>query len=118
MIKPPMGGSERILTLQLLTRVGAANFVYIYAPALTATPEVKDQFYEHLDSVIKSIYTTEHIFFLADFNARVGADHECWPNVLGHHGMHIGKMNENGQRLLELSQPMCDENLLSEQGMP
>ena len=43
---------------------------------------------------------TEQLYILGDFNPRVGADHESWTTCLGHHGME--KMNENGQRLIEL----------------
>ena len=37
---------------------------------------------------------------LGDFNARVGTDHGSLPGSLGHFG--ISKMNENGQRFLNL----------------
>ena len=84
MIEPPTDGTERIFTLRLSSMQA----------------EVKDQFYESLDTVVSKIPEAEHIYLLGDFNARVGADRESWPNVLGHHGK--GKMNENGQRLLEL----------------
>ncbi|CAH1277284.1 CYP3A43, partial [Branchiostoma lanceolatum] len=106
MIEPPTGGTERILTLRLSTHEGPANLVCVYAPTLQATPEAKDQFYEQLDKAVQEIPTSEHIFVLGDFNARVGADNESWQTVLGHHG--IGKMNDNGQRLLELC---CYHNL-------
>lgn len=73
------GGTERILTLHLSTQEGVVNLVCIYAPILT--PEAKDQFYEQVDSVIKRISESEHLFLLGDFNARVSADHEYQPNV-------------------------------------
>jgi len=100
MIKPPTDGTERILMLRLSSMQGPVNLVCVYAPTQQASAEVKDQFYESLDTVVNKIPETEHIYLLGDFNARVGADRDSWPNVLGHHG--IGKMNENGQRLLEL----------------
>ncbi|XP_035688750.1 SCO-spondin-like [Branchiostoma floridae] len=62
--------------------------------------DIKDQFYEQLDELISSCQKDEPLFLLGDFNARVGTDHESWPTCLGHHG--IGRMNGNGQRLLEL----------------
>ena len=37
---------------------------------------------------------------LGEFNARVGADYNSWSRSIGHFG--IGKLYENGQRLLEL----------------
>ena len=67
---------------------------------LCSTPEIKDQFYEDLDETISTIPKSEHIYLLSDFNARVGGVHESWPSCLGHFG--VGKMNDNGQRLLEL----------------
>ena len=70
-----------------------------YSPTLHSSPEDKDKLCEVLDAAVSKIPATELIHILGDFNARVGADHESWPDVLGHHG--IGKMNENGERLLE-----------------
>ena len=57
-------------------------------------------FYENLASFTRNIPSNEQVVLLGDFNARVGADHDSWPSCLGQFG--VGKMNENGQRLLEL----------------
>ena len=100
MIVPPTGGSERILSLCLSTSSGMVNVISAYAPTLCSPQEMKDQFYEDLDNIINKIPETEHIILLGDFNARVGAEHSSWPDCLGHFG--VGKMNDNGQRLLEL----------------
>nr|KAG5691627.1 hypothetical protein BaRGS_023798 [Batillaria attramentaria] len=99
-IEPPTGGTERILALRLSTTAGFVNLLSIYAPTLCSTPEVKDHFFEALDEAISRIPSTEGLYLLGDFNARVGADRDTWPSCLGHQG--IGRMNENGQRLLEL----------------
>ena len=101
MIEPPKDGTESILTLRLSTAEGPTNLVCVYGPTLLLPAETKDQFYESLDAVVSNIPTSENVLILGDFNAG-----ESWPNVLGHYG--IGKMNENGQRLLELC---CYHNL-------
>lgn len=99
-IETPTAGTERILSLRLSTSLGPATIVSVYAPTLRAAPEVKDQFYEALDELISRIPSTDALYLLGDFNARVGADHEAWPSCLGAYGR--GKINDNGQRLLEL----------------
>ena len=88
------------MTLHLNTTEGPATLISVYAPTLSASPEAKDEFYENLSSTLSNIPSTEHLFLLGDFNARVGADNDSWPSCLGHFG--VGKMNDNGQRLLEL----------------
>ena len=100
MIESPTGGTERLLTLRLSTADGLVNLVCIYSPTLNSPGEVKGQFNESLDAAIGKIPFSEHIFLLGDFKTRVGAERNSRPSILGHHG--IGKMNENGQRLLEL----------------
>ena len=98
-IVPPTVGSERILSLQIHSSAGLVTLISACAPTLSSTTEVKDKFYDDLAATIKKVPEGEALFILRDFKARVGADHNSWPTCLGRFG--IGKMNENGQRLLE-----------------
>lgn len=100
-VEPPSGGTERLLSIRLGTAAGPVHILSAYAPTLAAPDEAKDQFYGQLDELISGCPKDEALFLLGDLNARTGADHESWPNSLGHHG--TGKINANGQRLLELS---------------
>ena len=71
----------------------------MYGP-FGASEDIKDHFYDELDSLIGKIPKVEPLILLGDFNARVGSDHQSWPSCIGHHG--TWRMNDNGQRLLEL----------------
>ncbi|CAE1167379.1 unnamed protein product [Acanthosepion pharaonis] len=93
-------GSERLLILHLSTITGPVTLISVYAPTLSATPDTKDNFYNKLATTISSIPRKEQLVFLGDFNTRVGAGHDSWPLCLGQFG--VGKMNNNGQRLLKL----------------
>ena len=73
----------------------------VYAPTLIAQPEVKGLFYAALAQVVESVLKSEKLILLGDSNVRVGNDNESWPDTIGAFG--IGKINDNGQRLLELS---------------
>ena len=97
---PPAVGTTRILTMRLDTTSGPVNIVSVYAPTLTSSEEEKDKFYDELETCIKKTPASEHLVLLGDFNARVGADNSSWPCCIGQFG--VGKVNENGQRLLEL----------------
>ena len=100
MVEPGDRGPECLLTLQLHTSNGPATLVSVYAPTLTSSPKAKDEFYANFSNIIQNIPISEHLVLLGDVNARVGADHDSWPSCLGQFG--VGKMNVNGQHLLEL----------------
>ncbi|XP_046962200.1 uncharacterized protein LOC124531734 [Vanessa cardui] len=96
-IETPVGVSERIMFLRLNTKSGFVTLISAYAPTLNSKPETKDQFYDQLEETVRRVNPTDRLHILGDFNARVGQD--TWPECLGAHG--IGKLNDNGQRLLE-----------------
>ena len=97
MIEPGDKGTERLLTLRLHSSDGPVTLLSAYAPTQPSPPDVKDEFYTILSETVQSI---EQLLLLRDFNAKVGTDHDSWPNCFGPFG--TGKFNENGQRLLEL----------------
>jgi len=82
------------------TRAGYITVIFVYAPTLLAFDEDKDEFYQQLSDLLSSIPADHDIALLEDFNARIGADADSWTSVIGRFG--VGKINENGQRLLEL----------------
>ena len=65
---------------------------------MTNPDEVKDKFYDDLDSAISAAPWTDKLILLGDFNARVGTDHQTWEGVIGSEG--VGKCNSNGLLLL------------------
>ena len=74
-VEPPTGGTERILSIHLATAAGFVHTFSIYAPTLGASEDIKDYFYDDLDSLIGKIPKVEPLILLGDFNARVGSDH-------------------------------------------
>ncbi|KAM9365333.1 craniofacial development protein 2-like [Pholidichthys leucotaenia] len=105
MVKPGSNGTERLLTLHVNTTEGPVTLVSVFAPTLSSTPDTKDEFYKKLASIIASVPSKEQLVLLGDINARVGADHDSWPSCLGQFS--VGKMNENGQRLLCSYHELC-----------
>ncbi|KAG6937221.1 craniofacial development protein 2, partial [Chelydra serpentina] len=76
MVEPGQQGTERLLSLRLHTCTGPVNLISAYAPTLGANRDTKDEFYDQLDMIIRSIPKEGHLILLGDFNARVGADHD------------------------------------------
>ncbi|XP_047471495.1 craniofacial development protein 2-like [Penaeus chinensis] len=99
MIEPPTNGSERIFTMRLNTTTCPVTLISVYAPTLMASSDTKDEFYENLCATLLKVPPKDQVILLGDFNARVGSDYEAWPSCLGK--LNVGKVNENGQRLLE-----------------
>jgi len=62
--------------------------------------EEKDEFYQLLSESLSIIPKGDELVLAGDFNARVGAEYNQWNGAIGPHS--VSKMNENGQRLLEL----------------
>ena len=95
----PIGINDRLMTLRLhLAGKRHVTIVSAYAPTMTNPDEVKDKFYNDLDSVISVAPRTDKLILLGDFNARVDTDHQTWEGVIGSEGE--GKCNSNGLLLL------------------
>ncbi|XP_038056050.1 craniofacial development protein 2-like [Patiria miniata] len=95
----PEGINDRLMKIKLpLWRGRTATLISAYAPTMTNPEEIKDRFYEELDTLISAVPQTEKLIVLGDFNARVGTDSTTWDWVLGRHG--VGKCNCNGLLLL------------------
>ena len=104
----PSGMNERIMTWRIpLAKNRYATLISAYAPTLDADESIKNMFYEQLDQFLATIPISDKVLLLGDFNARVGQDQEIWNMTLGAHG--VGKMNENGLRLLSI----CTEHSLA-----
>ena len=87
------------MTLRLSLSVKRhATIVSAYAATMTNPDEVKDKFYDDLDSVISAAPRSDKLILLGDSNASVGTDHQTWEGVIGSEG--VGKCNSNGLLLL------------------
>jgi len=71
-----------------------------YAPTLLNDEFTKQEFYEALHSVLRSVPCADKLFLMGDFNARVSSDCSTWGDIICKHG--IDKLKGNGLRLLNI----------------
>ena len=65
------------MTLRLpLSGKRHATIVSACATTMTNPDEIKDKFYNYLDSVTSATPRTDKLILLGDFSARVGTDHQ------------------------------------------
>ena len=69
-----------------------------YTPTLAASTEEKYESHGNLSVTIEAVSKSEQSFLLDNFNAILD-DSTSLPTIIGSFG--VGKMNENGQRLLK-----------------
>ena len=74
--------------------------IQVYAPTSNAEEAEVEQFYEDLNDLLELTPPKDILFFIEDWNAKVGSQET--PGITGKFG--LGVQNESGQRLIELSQ--------------
>ena len=75
-----------------------------YAPTLDASeknPEIRENFYNDLQSYISDAPSSSMIIIGGDFNAKTGSSHNDHPETIGEFGK--GITNTNGENLLEFA---------------
>ncbi|VDP44376.1 unnamed protein product [Schistosoma margrebowiei] len=76
------------------------NIIQCYAPTNDNNDDIKDQFYERLQSVIEKCPRKDLTILMGDLNAKVGIDNTGYEDIMGRHG--LGERNENGERFANL----------------
>jgi hypothetical protein len=92
--------SSRLLQARLLHRHGHLKIIVVYAPTEVAPDNIKDEFYNQLESLILSTSPHDQLLFLGDFNATSGTIPAGFENVLGNYGS--GTSNDNSARFLSM----------------
>ncbi|KAK2723888.1 hypothetical protein QYM36_002297 [Artemia franciscana] len=91
--------NEHIMTARFVSNHTKMTIIACYAPTNEADEEEKDALYKMLHSVTKDVPRHDVLCVVGDLNAKVGADRQYCPEVLGPHGM--GEINENGTQLID-----------------
>ncbi|VDP36481.1 unnamed protein product [Schistosoma margrebowiei] len=76
------------------------NIIQCYAPTNDSNDDIKDQFYERLQSVIEKCPRKDLTILMGDLNAKVRIDNTGYEDIMGRHG--LGQRNENGERFANL----------------
>ncbi|VDP52255.1 unnamed protein product [Schistosoma margrebowiei] len=76
------------------------NIIQCYAPTNDSNYDIKDQFYERLQSIIEKCPRMDLNILMGDLNAKDGIDNTGYEDIMGRQG--LGESNENGERFANL----------------
>ncbi|XP_068697688.1 uncharacterized protein [Montipora foliosa] len=95
-----------IASFRTKMRKMALNIAQCYASTNDKDEEVKDQFYDRLQSILYKLKEKDMTILMGDFDAKIGVDNRGYKEVMGRHG--LGEMHENGEMFADL----CESNRL------
>ncbi|XP_070032254.1 uncharacterized protein [Nicotiana tomentosiformis] len=107
--------NNRLMSIKIIVRGFSVNVISAYAPQVGLDQEVKKQFWEDLDEVVRSIPHTEKLFIGRDLNGHIGASARGNNDV--HRGFGFGDRNQGGSALLEFSRAFdleCDKGMCTD----
>ncbi|VDO87444.1 unnamed protein product [Schistosoma margrebowiei] len=81
------------------------NIIQCYAPTNDSDDDIKDQFYERLQSIIEKCPRKDLTIRMGDLNAKVGIDNTGYEDIMGRH--ELGQRNENGK----ICKSMCIQQI-------
>ncbi|VDP45464.1 unnamed protein product [Schistosoma curassoni] len=74
--------------------------IQCYATTNHSNNDIKDRFYERLQSIIEKCPRKDLTILMGDLNAKVGIDNTGYEDIMGRHG--LGQRNQNGERFANL----------------
>nr|XP_016511796.1 PREDICTED: craniofacial development protein 2-like [Nicotiana tabacum] len=89
------------MTIKLVVGEGTLNVVSAYAPQAGLDEDIKRQFWEGLDEIVRSIPPSERLFIGGDFNGHIGLSAGGYTEV--HGGFGFGERNGGGIALLDFA---------------
>ncbi|XP_070010962.1 uncharacterized protein [Nicotiana sylvestris] len=93
--------NDRLMSIKLVVGGFTVNVISAYAPQVGLDQEIKKQFWEDLDEMVRSMPHTEKLFIGGDFNGHIGASDRGYDDVHGGYG--FGDRNEGGNSLLDFA---------------
>ena len=92
--------NERLLETNIEFKHKHIKVIVGYGPNEDAAKEVREEFYQQLQTVIDNVKANQEIIILGDLNARVGNKKDNYFGVIGREGENVE--SPNGEMLLDI----------------
>lgn len=76
------------------------DVIQCYAPTNESDENIKEDFYNRLQTIIQARPRRKIIVTMGNFNAKIGQNNRGFEEIMGKEG--LGEMNENGERFANL----------------
>ena len=96
--------SDRLMAMKLEVNGSILNIISAYPPQVNNSMEEKNDFWEDLDGLIKSISTEERIVLGADFNGHVGEGNIGDEEIIGRYSAET--RNKEGSMIVDFGKSM------------
>lgn len=93
--------NERLMILRIKGHFNNISIISYYAPTEDKEDEIKDDFYDALETVYLTLPSYDTKLLMGDANAKIGRE-EIWKPIIGQHSLHEST-NNNGTRLINFA---------------